>query len=398
MRAWPMVRHRLALAGLLALGAPAGSAMAQDAPREHIGPFADIDWSLGLRGSYAVSSSTGGAAELQVLPELSWTRQGGSTKSVLGVGGQFAVSPAGAINIDDAHGTAEGQWMLGPETILKGSSTLTFDQLRATNSSLPATTTIGPTELTGTVNGSAEQDFAHVRVTGRLGGTRYIEGETTLSGGATVSNAENSYWQGAAGLRLGYDLGPLITVFIDGDAKYTAYDAPSSTLLAYENGRTLTLRAGVSYARDSRISAELSAGRAWYDYDDPTLTDAPSWVVDGSLTLKPDETLSLTGSVETTLAPSSLSAGDIDAGLTATGNLRYALNPWVALRSEASYNRTVALGSGLSSWGYSAGAGIDLTTSRFATWTGDYSFAHDEPATGAATDTHTVTVGVTVHR
>ena len=121
MRAWPMVRHRLALAGLLALGAPAGSAMAQDAPREHIGPFADIDWSLGLRGSYAVSSSTGGAAELQVLPELSWTRQGGSTKSVLGVGGQFAVSPAGTINIDDAHGTAEGQWMLGPETTLTSS-------------------------------------------------------------------------------------------------------------------------------------------------------------------------------------------------------------------------------------------------------------------------------------
>ena len=398
MRVRPVVRHIVACAGLAVSLAPASGVLAQDLPREQIGPFAEIDWSLGLRGSYSTSSATGGAAELQVAPEISWTRNGESTQTVLRAGAQVAVAPTGAMNIDDAHGSAEGQWDFDRDTTLKGSATLTYDQLRATDSSLPATTEIGPTELTGELAGSAERRFGHVGVTGRLAASRYLEGPTTLSGGTIVSNAENSNWQGDAGLRLGYDLGPLLNVVVDGDARYTASDAPSSTLLAYENGRTVTLRAGIGYSRNSTIAGEISAGRAWYDYDDPSLGDAASWVVDGSLTLRPDETLSLTGTLESTLAPSTLSAGDTDAGITASAALRYALNPWVTLRGTGSYDRTVALGTGLVAWGYSLGAGIDVAGSRHMVWTGDYAFNHDDPASGVATESHAVTLGVSFRR
>jgi opacity protein-like surface antigen len=78
--------------------------------------------------------------------------------------------------------------------------------------------------------------------------------------------------------------------------------------------------------------------------------------------------------------------------------VNYVVNPWLTLRSSASWTRTLTLGNGRNAWGYSAGAGLDLMTSRHVVWTADYLFNHDVPAVDPASDTHTVTVGVKFKR
>jgi hypothetical protein len=154
----------------------------------------------------------------------------------------------------------------------------------------------------------------------------------------------------------------------------------------------------VSYTDPGNLTAEASVGRAWLDYTDPVLTDQPAWVADASVSLTPDETLTLSGALETSLGPSTDTPGDTDVGYTLTGEARYLVNPWLTLRGSAGADRTVTLGTGGIDWGYSAGAGFDWATSRHLFWSADYLFTHDDSSSNGITDTHAVTVGVTVKR
>ena len=43
-------------------------------------------------------------------------------------------------------------------------------------------------------------------------------------------------------------------------------------------------------------------------------------------------------------------------------------------------------------------AGLDLAESKHVVWTADYLFSHRDPAVPPATNTHTITVGVTIKK
>lgn len=391
VRAQQQSVYAAAFAGALLL---AGSipARAQD------DPLYNIDWSVGLRGSYAASSLTGGDAEAIVAPQLSLTRNGARDQTSVTSAGQFAVDSAGKVRVDSLRLGASSSYALDEASKLDGSIDLSLNQLKATDSSLPTDTATGPLEFTGTAQGSATRKFGRFDVTGRLTGERFIEGPTTLVNSTVDDNTDQNYWQGLAGLRVGYELTPLVSVFVDGSESYQAFDAPSPTLAKFLSGKTAELRGGLSYTFNSTLTAEVSAGRAWLDYDDPSIADAPGWVYDASVTFAPDETLSLTGSFNTTLGPSSDYPGDTDLAYALNGAASYRVNPWVSLRGSATYDRTQTLGNGALASGYSAGAGIDVASSRHVTWSADYLFEHDEPASTAKSDTHTVTVGVTIKR
>ncbi|MCA0424877.1 MAG: outer membrane beta-barrel protein, partial [Proteobacteria bacterium] len=209
------------------------------------------------------------------------------------------------------------------------------------DSSLPANTLIAPTVVDGTAQASVTQDMGRFDGKLTLDGRRYMMGATTLNDLSTVDNTHRSYWEGGATLRLGYEITPLISAFVEGEASVQKFDAPDPTVLAYLDGREYQLRAGLSYTYGSIISAEASVGRGWLDYVDGALTDTQSWVYNGSLTFRPDETVSLTGALETTLDPSTSTPGDTDMGVTLSGNAAYRVNPWLTLRASSAWDRTV---------------------------------------------------------
>jgi len=116
------------------------------------------------------------------------------------------------------------------------------------------------------------------------------------------------------------------------------------------------------------------------------------------VTFTPDETTTLVGSLNTSLAPSTVVSGDTDVGYTLSGTAKYQVNPWLTLRGSAGAYRTVTLAAGAIDWGYSAGAGLDLASSRHVVWSADYLFTHDDSSINGRNDTHAVTVGVTVKK
>ena len=64
----------------------------------------------------------------------------------------------------------------------------------------------------------------------------------------------------------------------EADRSYQRFDIIDPTLLVFLDNTATTLRGGISYSRDSTFSGEISAGRAFIDYADPSLTDgAGAW-------------------------------------------------------------------------------------------------------------------------
>ncbi len=283
-------------------------------------------------------------------------------------------------------------------TALKGAIDLSLTQANAFDASLPADTAEAPREFTGIATGSAVRKLGQFDVTGTLTGERFIEGPTRLEDASVIDHGDESYWLGSAALRTGYEFTPTLSLFAEGSESLQTFDAPSAALGVPFDNRTFTLRGGMTYTLPGTIVAEASVGRSWLDYADAGLSDAPAWVVSGSLTVTPGETLSLTANADTSLGPSADTPGDTDVAYSLTGGAAYIVNPWLTLRSSASWTRTLTLGTGQNAWGYSAGAGLDLASSRHVVWTADYLFSHDVPAADPASDTHTVTVGVTFKR
>ena len=386
----------LSIAALLS----ATAALAQEA-EENGGEAAansGIDWSVGLRGSYAANSLTGGKPSMALTPEASLTLGGESSTTTYAAGSELIIDGTGQARVSDLHAGVTSTLRLGPTTTLEGSINGALTQMDRDDSSLPANTLLAPLEIDGTAQGSVTQDMGKVDATLTLEGERYVRGPTTLDDLSTVDNSDKSFWEGGATLRLGYELTPLLGAFIEGEASVQKFDVVDPTLLKFLDGREYQLRAGLSYTYGSIVDAEASVGRGWLDYIDGTITDTQSWVYNGSVTFRPDETLSLTGALETTMDPSANTPGDTDVGLTLSGNVAYTVNPWLTLRASGAWDRTVTLGTGDNSWSLDAGVGVDYRSSRHIVWSADYMYGRDYAPPVPLNDTHTVSVGVRVNR
>jgi len=391
---WPGV---LVTAGAALLCA-APPAVAQDRPREQIGPFFDIDWNVGLRGTYTADRASGASYEGTIAPDVTFTRQGERDQTSLDVGAEFGVKLDKTIRLEDVHVDAASSYRLDEVTQLDGSLKLRLSQDVAGNPSLPSATKVPPLQFTGTAEGKVTRNFGRVDVVGSLSGERFLDGQTVLNDGTVLSNVDKNFWRGAGDLRLGYELTPVMSVFAEGSAGIQKYDTASPSLLKFLDNRAYSLRGGLSYTLPGTRDAETSVGRTWLDYTVPSIADTAGWLYTAKASVTPGETTTFSAALDTSLMPSDVVQGDTDLGYTLTGSALYQVNPWLTLRGTASANRTVTLASGDSDWGYGLGAGFDLASSRHVVWSADYLFTHDDSSVDGITDTHAVTLGVKIKK
>ena len=376
-------------AAVIALGC-AAPVLAQEAD--------GLDWSVGLRGSYVHSSLSGARQSLSLTPEASLALAGESSATRWDGGGEIVLDSDGTGRIADVNAGVSSTLRLGATTVLDGAARARISRAEPDSGDLPPDTLSAPLIFDGRVEGSVAQDMGRLALRLGLDGARILNGPTILTDLSNIDNAHDNYWLGAATLRLGYALTPRLSAFVEGEISAQSFDAPSPALMKYLDGRTYALRGGLGYSHDPLIAAEIAIGRAWLDYVDPTLTDAPSWTYDASITLSPGDGLSVTGSLATTIGPSDDAPGDTDVVYVLASEGSFAINEQLGLRASAGWSRTTTLGSGEVRTGYDFGGGVDYRSSRHVTWSADYLFAHDRPATAPAEDTHKVTVGVRVSR
>src|SRR3569623_872823 len=397
MKAWsPSLRRLNRIAGPLCAALAWGGAMAFAAPTmaqeaaadDPAGPLIDLNWSLGLRGSYTNDSAAGSLFEGEVAPEVSLPRHYLGGDASIGAGGAVSVDQNKNIRITDTHANAASSFTLDEFTQLKGAIDLSTVVRSPFDTSLPANTAIPPRDSTGTVTGSAERKLGQFDFTGTLVGTRFIAGPTTLDAASPVDNDDQSYWLGSATLRTGFEFTPKISLFVEGNDAITRYDAPNPGLGIFLNNQTLTLRGGVSYTQPGTFVAEASVGRGFINYADPSLTARQAWVTNGTLTFTPDETVELVGALDTSIGPSATDAGDTDVGYTLSGSAKYLVNPWLPQRGTASFDHIITLGSNDTDDTVSAGTGLEFANTKHSTWSVDYLFSRDQATGLPATNTH----------
>jgi hypothetical protein len=380
--------------------APVGQTGWTDAaPVESMRPFYDIDWSLGLRGSYIRDSLSGDRYKALALPSVTLTHTGDRFSYHGTADGQLSKTGDGAVNVDEARLSAGSALQFDPETSLSGNAALSMTQEDPNSPDVASNVVETAKEYSGSLDATFKRSLGrfNVAVTGSAG--RDIYGPTTLTGGVISDNTSQNNTRGGAGLRLGFQLSPVIELFAQGDVTHTAYDAPAASLSTKLDGNLFTLLGGASANWNDRLTASASAGIGVEHFDDPALAEVRATLYNASLTYKPDRTLTLTGDFTTTVgAPGVTGSGTAKVNYQATAGAAYQVNEWLGLRGSAGWHEASFAGSSGIDTGYTLGLGADYLLSRHAKLSADYAFEHAEVSPTPPSDTHTVTLGLTLQK
>jgi hypothetical protein len=238
-----------------------------------------------------------------------------------------------------------------------------------------------PQTLQGGANVSVQRRFGGFNVQLRGNGQRTIVGPTTQMGGIVVDNTSQNNISGGGGLRLAIDMSPTFSLFTDLSAAYARYDAPSPTFGVLFDGPTYTAKAGISARWSGMLTTEASVGIGLRQYDTAALADFQSVLYDGRITFTPDETWTFNTILSTTLQPPGSSGGNGRVVYSLGTDARYRVNPWLALRANASWTRTAVVGAPVVETSYALGVGADYAVNDNVTVNADYTFSKaDTPA------------------
>ena len=358
-----------------------------------------FDWSLGLRGGIRHKGDGDPVYEVIAEPEIRLeqnTIRGGYD---FGLSGDIVYRPDGEARLGSATASAGGRYDLDELTTLEGRARLTASQDDADADDQPANVSAAPLELTGELEGSAARDLGPVVVELRGSAGRHVVGETSYTDGTTSSNDYQDHTSWGAGTRAGLKLAPGVLAFVDAAAEVERYDIESPTLLRRLDNVTYEARVGLTARPSAVLELEGSIGLGHRDFGDEGLPDFSAMLYGGKAVFRPDETLTLSGELETRIgSPGAASGATARLEHVATAAAAYVVNPWVRLRASAQWSTARYEGIGTTEKKWGGGAGADYLLNTWTDVTADYRFERSETAPAPAVDTHQVTVGVKFHR
>ena len=381
---------RLALAAALLMAASLPVAAGE--------PLFDLDWRLALRGAYA---GGGDAARFEtlVLPEVAVARKTLRGGYALSAGAEIAVGGPDDARLQALEAALSGDYRLDAVTGLAGRLELALSQDAPDFSGRPDD--VAAASLVAAVDAEAaftrQAGLLELTLRGSVGRTGH--GPTTFNDGAIADNGAQDNWRTGAGLRLGYAVTPILVAFVDGDAGYQLYDRPSPAYLVKLDAADYALRTGLAARWPGVLEAEAAAGVNLRRFAEPGFADIVTALYDASLTWHPDETLALGGRFSTTVgAPGPDAGGTARIAYEAAADLRYQMNPWLAVRGSAGWSHASFAGTADSETGVEAGAGLDYLLNAVTTLTADYAYGATSENSGPPEVEHRLTLGATLAR
>ncbi|WP_417310949.1 outer membrane beta-barrel protein [Devosia sp.] len=379
-------------------GPPVPCASCAHLPSEPVDPWLDLDWSIALRG--AVTEESGKTRkELQIVPEASLTHQSLRGGYEIGGDAELAITDAGNARISTLNFTAEGTHALDAVTDITGSAELSLSQEDPNAPDQPANLKSTPLVVEASAEAGVTRTIglAEIGLRGSLG--RAMTGETVFDDNSTEDNSYLDRTQVGIGGRFGWRLAPFATVWIDGEASYEFYDKLSPSLMVKLDNWTYSGKLGATAQLRNTTELEAAVGVSWRDYDDPTLDDFYAMLYEASISHKPDETVTLTAGLTTTLSsPQSGSSATARLTYAATTTAQIAVNPWLTARSSAGASLTKPMGAGTEEQSWNVGAGLDWLVNPNTDITADYRFTQTLSEPDPPEESHQLTLGVTFHR
>ena len=371
------------------------------APTEPYHPPFRIDWSLGLKGTYTSSSSNGGSFATTLNPQFSAVHEG--VRTDFSANGAAEISKSwrgeGPIEVPSLRLGVETSTLLGPNRRLHGEGALAVNRELLSAPGLDPNIIETPISVTGSAEIGVEQSFGrfNMRVDGDVARTLY--GDTNRLDTGITPNTSRNVWEAGATLRLGYQVTPIFEVFGEAGMSRDIFDVASPSLGVKTDATGRTLRGGVTGTWDERITATASIGVGHHDFDAAGLTDITTQLYDASVTYRPNKTVDVTAKLATNIVPTgSDTPGTAKVEHTASVGVGYRVNSWLRLRGSADWSKSSLEGTGETEYRNGFGTGADYVLNANTALSADYAFDHRDNSNSGVTDTHRVSLGVTLRR
>lgn len=361
-------------------------------------PF-NLDWSVGLKGTYTAATS-GNSFVTTLTPQFSAAHEG--TRLDYTIDGSAAIAkPWDGTDATVTAGQlgASGSLQLDRDTKVSGNASVGYSRDLPTTPGLDPVIVSPPGVATASFGLGAERRFGHLNVgiSGDLKRTAY--GSTTRIDTGVTDNSDRNLWEGDASLRLGYQVTPIFEVFTQASAGRDWFDKPSAATGISSNAGSRDIRAGVTGTWGSVLTASASAGLGEHDFDDGRLGDIATYLYDANVVYAPNETLRFTGRLSTSVQPVGPdTAGTAQIVHTASLDAGYTINDWLRLRASAEWSRSKVEGSTEQEDRTTLGTGADYALGAHTAVSADYGYTQRNNSRTGDSDAHSVSLGITIKR
>lgn len=362
-------------------------------------PFLDVDWSVGLRGTYT-KGSDGERFDTYLVPEVSLEHIG--TRSAINFDASAEVvrpDEGNEIDISALRLGLQTGYQLDSETRLNASGN--FSLTRA----VPGTPGLGSdvVEASRTISGGGEvgvtRAFGKFNVSLTGGAQRTTYGPTSYLDGAVRDNSVDDYWALDSGLRVGFQATPIFEVFGQAGAGRDMFDHDSPTLGVSMDAADYTIKGGVTGRWNDTLEVTGSGGLGLRKFDVADLGEVVTQLYDAQVSFTPDPTWRMTAGFATTVTPPGpTGSGNLRVDYSANAQVAYTVNSWLALRALADWNTARFEGSDAEETGHGFGLGADYTVNAHTAVSADYGYDYSDSTNYGVQDAHRVTMGVTVSR
>ncbi|HEY1545202.1 MAG TPA: outer membrane beta-barrel protein [Xanthobacteraceae bacterium] len=176
----------------------------------------------------------------------------------------------GRIDVNSrSHLDMEGRLLIGTDN--PGSPNIQAGLAR-----LPIVTTVGTTL-------GYTQAFNRLEVTAKGTFDRSIWQDSTLTDGTTSANDDRNFNQYGGSLRVGYELKPGLTPFVETGADTRLHDLTFDRNGEQRDSNGVYAKVGTTFEITRKLTGEVAVGQISRDYKDPTLNSIGGTTIDASL-------------------------------------------------------------------------------------------------------------------
>ena len=373
---------------------PPEFAVPADAPEA-----APLDWSVGLRGTYTTSNGQE-TFVTRLTPQFTATHNGSIADLVFSGSAELAKA-----NGEDWPTVTAGGLSLSATAPIDSSMTVRAGANIGLSQDLPGAPGLSPFVITppqivtGGIDLGVDRRFGLVNVGVTGGIDRIVYGPTNRTDTGVTDNSEQNYWSGNAALRLGYQVTPVLELFGEGELQRDIFDVRTASLGLYPNATNRSLRAGIAGKWNTAWSASASVGIGERVFDEASLGAFRAQLYGFEVSYTPDPTVRLTAGLDTTLSPAGVdNPGSGRIQYAAFARAQYEVNSWLRVRASADWSHSDLVGTSATDRRFALGAGADYVFNKHTSVNADYGYANAENVTSGNTQSHQVSLGVTISR
>jgi hypothetical protein len=222
---------------------------------------------------------------------------------------------------------------------------------------LPIDTTVG-----GTLGAAHEFGRLDVSLKGTFDRSMYSSAQ--LTDGETADFDYRNFDQYAGILRVGYEIDPGLTPFVEFDADTRVHDQSTDIFGEDRDSDGTSAKLGATLNFANSLTGEIAAGYMKRDYQDPTLPDIAGPTLDGSLTWQATALTTAKLTATSIVTESTVEGVSGEFSRSVTAEVDHALRTWLIANAQLGYEYDQYVGLGRNDNHFFTAAGLTYNMNR----------------------------------